>query len=385
MVFRHLPVATSLFATPGMHRMSALVAEPQETLITELEAAVRSGSSEVRVNKLRQVTSLFLSGSRSLTDDQVKVFDDVLCRLMARIETQALTELGQCLAPVDNAPAETIKRLAWNEAIAVAGPVLTGSKRLSTTDLTEIAQVRGQEHLAAISQRESLETSLTDVLVERGDQRVLRTLANNAGARFSDTGYATLVEKADGDDILSEAVGSRRDIPVSLLRDLLARATEAVRAKLLALIPPEQREQLASILSTISTAISGAAKDDRYAKAEKVINGLRQAGRLNEAAIHDSALAGRMSEVIVGLAVLTSSKIDVIAEILTGVRNDAVLVPCRAAGLGWPTVEVILRNRLEGQPPTQVVINLAKNDYQRLSAETAQKTLRFLQVRATVK
>ncbi|MBA7478631.1 hypothetical protein ES707_14059 [subsurface metagenome] len=365
--------------------MSALVAEPQETLITELEAAVRSGSSEVRVNKLRQVTSLFLSGSRSLTDDQVKVFDDVLCRLMARIETQALTELGQCLAPVDNAPAETIKRLAWNEAIAVAGPVLTGSKRLSTTDLTEIAQVRGQEHLAAISQRESLETSLTDVLVERGDQRVLRTLANNAGARFSDTGYATLVEKADGDDILSEAVGSRRDIPVSLLRDLLARATEAVRAKLLALIPPEQREQLASILSTISTAISGAAKDDRYAKAEKVINGLRQAGRLNEAAIHDSALAGRMSEVIVGLAVLTSSKIDVIAEILTGVRNDAVLVPCRAAGLGWPTVEVILRNRLEGQPPTQVVINLAKNDYQRLSAETAQKTLRFLQVRATVK
>jgi hypothetical protein len=31
------------------------------------------------------------------------------------------------------------------------------------------------------------------------------------------------------------------------------------------------------------------------------------------------------------------------------------------------------------------VINLARNDYQRLSAETAQKTLRFLQVRATVK
>jgi uncharacterized protein (DUF2336 family) len=365
--------------------MSALAAEPQETLITELEAAVRSGSSEVRVNKLRQVTSLFLNGSRSLTDDQVKVFDDVLCRLMARIETQALAELGQSLAPIDNAPAETIKRLAWNEAIAVAGPVLTGSRRLSTTDLTEIAQVRGQEHLAAISQRESLETSLTDVLVERGDQRVLRTLANNAGARFSDTGYTTLVEKADGDDILSEAVGSRRDIPVSLLRDLLARATEAVRAKLLALIPSEQREQLASILSTISTAISGAAKDDKYANAEKIIKGLQQAGRLNEPAIRDFASAGRMPEVIVGLAVLTSSKIDVVAEILTGVRNDAVLVPCKAAAFGWETVEVILGKRLPSQPASAQVLKLAANDYQRLSVETAQKTLRFLQVRATVK
>lgn len=365
--------------------MSALAAEPQETLITELEAAVRSGSSEIRVNKLRQVTSLFLNGSSSLNEDQVKVFDDVLCRLMARIETQALAELGQCLAPVDNAPVETIKRLAWNEAIAVAGPVLTGSKRLSTTDLTEIAQVRGQDHLAAISQRESLETSVTDVLVERGDQRVLRTLAKNAGARFSDTGYASLVEKADGDEILSEAVGSRRDIPVSLLRDLLARATEAVRAKLLALIPAEQREQLANILSTISSAISGAAKDDKYAKAEKMINGLQQAGRLNETTIRDFAAAGRITDVIVGLAVLTSSKIDVVAEILTGVRNDAVLVPCKAAGLGWPAVEAILRNRLEAQPPTEAIVNLAKNDYQRLSTETAQKTLRFLQVRATVK
>ena len=359
------------------------VIETEATLITELEAAVRSGSSEIRVNKLRQVTSLFLAGSGSLTDEQVKVFDDVLCRLMVRIETQALAELGRCLAPVDNAPAETIKRLAWNEAIAVAGPVLTGSKRLSTVDLTEIAQVRGQAHLAAISRRESLETAVTDVLVERGDQQVLHTLAKNTGARFSDTGYAALVEKADGDDMLSEAVGSRRDIPVRLLRDLLARATEAVKARLLALIPPAQREQLTQILSNISTTIGGA-KDTRYANAERAIQSLQSAGRLNDTTIHDFAVAGQMPQVIVGIAVLTSSKIDVVAEILTGVRNDAVLVPCKAAGLGWATVEAILCNRLQGQPVAPEVINLAKNDYDRLSVATAQKTLRFLQVRATV-
>lgn len=358
--------------------------EPQETLITELEAAVRSGSPEVRVNKLRQVTALFLDGSTSLTDEQIKVFDDVLCRLMARIETQALAELGQCLAPVDNAPAETIKRLAWNESIAVAGPVLSGSKRLSTIDLTGIAEVRGQEHLVAISKRDALETAVTDILVKRGDQRVLHTLARNTGARFSDTGYATLVEKADGDEILAEAVGSRRDIPVRLLRDLLARATEAVRARLLALIPPEQREQLAQILSNISASIRGSSKDSRYSNAERAIQSLQQAGRLDEATIGDFAAAGQMPQVIVGIAVLTSSKIDVIAEILTGVRNDAVLVPCKAAGLGWDTVETILRNRLPSQPPSPEVLALAKRDYQRLSVATAQKTLRFLQVRATV-
>ena len=365
--------------------MSVIEAEPQESLISELEAAVRSGSSETRVNKLRQVTTLFLAGSASLTDDQVKVFDDVLCRLMARIETKALAELGQCLAPIDNAPVETIKRLAWNEAISVSGPVLTESKRLTTTDLTEIAQVRGQEHLVAISRREGLETAVTDVLLERGDRRVIHTLAQNAGARFSDTGYSVLVEKANGDDILSEAVGSRRDIPVRLLRDLLARATEAVRAKLLALIPPQQREQLTQILAEISTAISGATKDIRYENAEKAIQSLQKARRLNDETIGNFAAAGQMPQVIVGVAVLTSSKIDVIAEIMTGVRNDAVLVPCRAAGLSWPTTEAILRNRKRPKQVSAEVLNLAKNDYQRLSLETAQKTLRFLQVRAVVK
>lgn len=368
--------------------MPATDTKLHESLITELEAAVRGGSSEVRVEKLRQVTALFLVDSASLTDEQVKVFDHVLCHLMARIETQALAELGQSLAPVDNAPAKTIKQLAWNEAIAVAGPVLTGSTRLSTTDLTEIAQVRGQSHLVAISKRESLETEVTDVLVERGDRQVLHTLAKNAGARFSDTGYAVLVEKADGDDILAEAVGSRQDIPARLLQNLLAQATEIVRTRLLALIAPQQREQFAQILSNISSTIGRASKnaeDSKYANVEKTIRRLQEAGRLDAATIGDFAAAGQMLQASVGIAVMTSSKVDLIAEILSGVRNDAVLIPCKAAGLDWPAVEAILRNRLQAQPVSSEVLELAKNDYRRLSVQTAQKTLRFLQVRASVK
>ena len=356
----------------------------QDTLIGELETAVRSGSAEARVNKLRQVTSLFLTDAASLTEEQVEVFDQVLSRLITRIETRALAELGQCLAPVDNAPVETIKKLAWNEAITVAGPVLTTSKRLTTTDLTEIAQVRGQAHLVAISKRETLETPVTDVLLERGNGEVIRTLATNNGARFSDTGYATLVEKTEGDDILAEAVGSRRDIPLRLLKDLLARATEAVRQKLLALVPPERREQIAEILSAISVAVTGAAEPNEYATAEIAIRALQRAGDLNDKAIRDFACAGQFQRVVVGIAVMASARIDVIAEILTGVRNDAVLVPCKAAGLSWPTVEAVLRTRQQQKPVSEQVMELAKKDYGKLSAETAQKTLRFLQIHATV-
>ncbi len=358
--------------------------DAQETLISELETAVRIGTSEARVKKLREVSTLFLSEAATLTDEQVGVFDDVLCRLMARIETRALAELGQCLAPIDNAPVETIRKLAWNEEITVAGPVLTGSKRLTTGDLTSIAKVRGESHLVAISKRESLETQVTDVLLERGGKEVVRTLAANAGAQFSDGGYATLVSKSEGDDDLTEIVGARLDMPMKLFRELLARATDAIRAKLLALLPPERYQQAMDILSSISEAVIGARKSG-YEEAFKTVQLLHAKGRLDDATIREFACAGRMAEVIAGLSILAASKIEVIADIVNGVRNDAVLVPCKAAGLSFDAAEAILKNRSREQKPPQQIIDLAKKDYARLSVETAQKTLRFMQVRATVK
>jgi hypothetical protein len=61
-------------------------AQQAESIIVELEDAVRSGSSEKRVNTLRQVTDLFLHDGEQLSGDQIKVFDDMLCLLTARVE-----------------------------------------------------------------------------------------------------------------------------------------------------------------------------------------------------------------------------------------------------------------------------------------------------------
>ena len=119
-----------------------------ESIIADLELAVRSGSSDKRVSALRQVTDLFLHDSDRLNDEQVKVFDNVLCLLASRIESTALAELSERLAPVDNAPIEVIRRLARDNEIGVAEPVLSELKRLTTKDLSDIARTRGQCPLA---------------------------------------------------------------------------------------------------------------------------------------------------------------------------------------------------------------------------------------------
>src|SRR6202011_5028955 len=189
------------------------------SIIDELEEAVERGSSAKRVSTLRQVTDLFLHDGERLSEDQVKVFDDVLCHLVARVETRVKAELCARLAPLEYAPSGVIEQLAWDDEIAVAGTVLASSNRLTTSTLVEIAKTKGQDHLLAISGRTNLPEAVTDVIVDRGERKVIRTLANNASARFSDAGYSGMVAHADADGELAEILGMRIDLPLTFLRD----------------------------------------------------------------------------------------------------------------------------------------------------------------------
>ena len=89
-----------------------------------------------------------------------------------------------------------------------------------------------------MSARPQIAAAVTDVLLQRGDRSVFHKLAGNSGATFSENGFQTLVRQSEGDDQLAEKVGLRADVPLRLFRELLLRATEAVRSRLVALAGP---------------------------------------------------------------------------------------------------------------------------------------------------
>ena len=61
----------------------------QQSLITELEDAISSGSVDRRIDTLRRVCDLFETGASMYSDEQVDLFDDVIGRLAASIESKA--------------------------------------------------------------------------------------------------------------------------------------------------------------------------------------------------------------------------------------------------------------------------------------------------------
>ena len=355
-------------------------------LIVELESAVKGGSSERRLQMLRQVTDLFLSDADRLNENQIGVFDDVLVRLMEQMETRALAQLGTTLSGSKTAPRETVRQLAYHEEVSVAAPVLTKSARLSEGDLIEIANLRGPQHLLAISHRDSLSEGITDVLLRRGDQQVSHALAKNAGARFSEFGYATLVESSEKDDVLAEKLGLRIDIPLKVLRELLSRASAAVRDRLLKVAPPEMRAKIQEAIRTVVEQIAAPALvPEDYTESESMVLALNREGKLGDQTINRFAMQGEYIHIIAALSLLNSVKIEAIEPLIGNPRPDGLIVACKAARLNWSTTSMILRNRPHCRPLSKQDFENGREVFEALSLSSAQRTIRFWSARGSAR
>jgi uncharacterized protein (DUF2336 family) len=349
------------------------------SLLPELEDVVQHGSAEKRAETLRRITTLFLDGAPTFKAEHIALFDDVIGCLIEQIEAKALAELARRIAPVPNAPAGVVSTLAKNDSIDVAGPVLKEA-RLSDPDLVYIAENKSQAHLLAMSTRLWISEALADILVARGDREVARSIANNQQAQLSDNAFTTLVKRAEQDGMLAEKVGMRTDIPPRLFRQLLMQASEIVQRRLLAKAKPETRAEIQRILAQVTDEVAAKAAPRNYATALAAVRALHKERKLGEADIVGFATAGKYEETIAALATLCAVPVEVVDRLMNGDRADPVLILARAVGFGWPTVRTILNSRPAGRPAPQT-LDAARENYERLTVATAQRVVRFWQVR----
>jgi uncharacterized protein (DUF2336 family) len=351
------------------------------SLIPELEEVLQHGSREKRVDTLKRITSLFVDGASRYTADHVELFDDVFGRLIAEIEAKARAELSLRLAAVENAPAKVARRLAQDDDISIAGPMLMRSDRLDEADLIEIAKKQSQAHLLAISARTGIGEAITDVLVKRGDREVVRNVADNQRARLSETGFSTLVKRAVTDGVLAEKVGQRPDIPSHLFRDLLMQATEVVQKRLLVKAKPDTAAEIRRVLAKVSREIGAEAAPRNYTVAQRSVLALRQAGRFGETELCNFAKTGRFEETVAGLSMLCAVPIDVVDRFMLAERADPVLILCKSAGFGWATARAVMTVRPSRQGTSAQGLDEAHANFEKLSPSTAKRVVRFWQVR----
>jgi len=351
-------------------------------LIDELEATLTSGTNSRRVEMLTRITDLFVGGAARYSEEQIGIFDDVMVRVVSTIETKARARLAYRLAPIVTAPSSVIHMLAFDDDINVAQQVLKQSERLEDPALVANATTKSQQHLFAISQRQSLSEAVTDVLVERGDREVVHSVVKNAGARFSDAGFRILVKRSAGDGDLATIVGARSDIPRPHFLVLLEKASNAVRTRLAA----EHPQASAAIKGVVAEVVGGIRKDARnslpdFAAAQAAVERQNRLRRIGEAEIYQYARDRKFEETAIALSLLCDTPIDVVERALLDPGAEIVLILAKVAGLSATTTKAILLLRAADRGMSAKDLDQALTSFNRLQPDTAARVLGFFRTR----
>src|SRR5262249_30465577 len=230
--------------------------------------------------------------------------------------------------------------------------------------------------LMAISSRSRLEEAVTDVLVRRGDDDVVCSLAANDGAKFSEPGMTRLAERAEDNEAIAENVARRPDLPHQLYCKLLVAASSAVRARLLAIVDPELRAEAWRILDKVSGEIADQAPAPRsYGAAIRRVLLASARGNLSEDDLVEYAMNNEVDDAIAALSLLSSVPTERIEQVLTRGRCDSLFVICKAAGLTWAAASAMLHCMRRDVSPE--VLAGFRQSFESIERSQANRTLKL--------
>ena len=350
------------------------------SFLRDLEDAVSRGSAESRLRALWHATDYLIAGR--YTDDEIWVFGEVIGRLADGIELAARAELSKRLVHTDNASIGIIKKLAFDDSIDVAGPILQHSGRLDAKTLVSNIRTKSQSHLLAISRRSSLTSVVTDELITRGNREVVNSVVTNAGAGFSDFGFLHMIKRSEGDAILAEQLGLRKDVPRHIFQQLIAKASEDVIRKL-----KSERPDLMDQIQTSVTDVTGSLQSKfgpastSYFNARKIVAAQHQRGDLNENSILEYARSHKLEEATVGLSLLCSLPVDVVERALADSSSELTLILAKALNFEWETAMSLLFLGAKEHRISTRHLDHMREEFKRLNIDTSRTVLSFYKSR----
>jgi uncharacterized protein (DUF2336 family) len=260
--------------------------------------------------------------------------------------------------------------------------LLRSSPVLDESVLVAIANEKGQEHLLAMTERPTLSTGLTDVIIRRGDQEVVRAAAGNAGAVFSPTGFSTLVSRASYDGLLTLTIGQRDDLPDENLKELLAGSIDIIRRRLLETAGPTRQAAIKRAMTGISGMMPPAEGRRDFDPALRAVRSLQKAGNLTEGALLLFAKAYKYEESVAALSAMSGVRIATLDRLISGDRYDPILIVSKVIGLDWATVRALILLRTgPNRVPSQTDIEGARVNFTRLMPATAERVVNFWKAR----
>ncbi len=328
-------------------------------------------SSDARRKLLQAVTDLFFCDPEP-TGLSKHHYGEIALRALPHLDPQARQGYADEVAAEPNLPRSVANALAGDPDGEVARLVLRLSPVLTDRDLAAIALNQSQAHLAAIAERVRLSENITDILVERGDTGVLKTVGGNEGATFSEEGFDRLLERGREEAAIPRAVAVRSD-----LSD--ARAERVLRV----LVELGEDDDVDFASDSEAAAIARLARRQRL-EVSQLIKDLKDRSRT----IDDIVVMLAEEDRAYHLAQVIAQASDISAEQALRVllRRDVsgIALACRALDLGFPAFSAVLALRARRLMFANKDTDEDLRRYAQIEMAAAERSMRFIRMKARV-
>jgi len=344
------------------------------TQLAKLADLAKDTSIAGRKSLIGTLTDMYLAAGDGRGQRVAFLFGDIAVKILDQLEEETRAALAGRVCHDELAPHQLMLLLA-QDTFSVAGPVLSNSPVLATQDLVSIASGASMKHLGAIAGRETVEQSVTSVLVDRGDTTVLSRVAQNQGADFADASFLTLLKRAGSDRRVQAALLTRQDLPDEAGRLLVPMLSPDLQQRINAL---GGKHPLARLIAKEG---SGAKQDDAK-KAERIraqINALVQqisSGKtIPDEAVRRFARAGQPTELAMLLAGLSKLPGQAVSQLLFSANDKPLVILCKANGVSAEAYKDILMMRAQRLQIGGMELNDAIQRYGLMSVEGARRSL----------
>lgn len=322
--------------------------------------ALQNVDEEVRWEIARKISLLVPDLEESKKDILLDHVFNVLLLLAADQAVRVRRMIAEELRYSYRAPAELVKRLAWDEELEVAAPVLECSPLLGDRDLLEIianSNVPGVKE--AIAKRRDVSAVVSDAIVNSTlrakvsevDVRAIHTLLSNKNARFNENTLEAIAEQAQEHEIWHEDLVARPELTTRVVNKVAHFISHAMLEQLQErqLIAPDVSKELSA---TISYRLQHQQVDWEKEADARAID-IFTHGELNQEAVMQALEKGDQEFVIASISLLSNiPKLVVKDMVLAGEALSLVSLAWKA---GFTVRDSIpLQSKLGKVGPTQI-------------------------------
>ena len=343
----------------------------------------RDKSVAAREELAEAMSTLFVGNVAFLNDRERSLMLDVLSRFIHDVEMPVRRIVSKQLANLPDTP-QDLARLLADDEIEVAYPILVYSTVLQDSDLIEVIRYRTLEHQLAVAIRSTVSETVSDVLVETGREKVIRTLLQNPTAKISEATMSFLVEESKRVDSFQEPILRRSDLDPDLAERMFVWVAAALRQYILDTYKIE-RIAVDDLLegATLEAIKSLPATREPQGRSEELAAKLADDNALTPDLLVTVLREGEVSLFVTLFHRFTGIRERLVHRILFEPGGEGLAIACKAVGIGKVFFSEIFalsrKARLGDEKTARREIRHVLSLYDNMTQDAANQVLRLWQ------